>query len=68
MSELVEDKIPQVNADPTVAGRTCGHAEDCPGVQICVRGYCEFECVTNKDCFVSWSCEQSRCTPPDAGH
>src|SRR5207302_2043348 len=38
---------------------------DCPADLICVRGACTLECVTDKDCFVTWTCQASRCHPPE---
>lgn len=59
------------SADPPsvdAGGRPCTHATDCPGDLVCVHGLCTFECLSSKDCFVTWTCgPNNRCYPPDAG-
>lgn len=43
----------------------CALASDCPGDLVCRSGFCDVECVTDKDCFVTWTCEETRCRPPE---
>lgn len=42
----------------------CVLASDCPGSLVCKSGVCDIECATDKDCYPTWSCEATRCTPP----
>jgi hypothetical protein len=42
----------------------CVLSSDCPGVLVCRAGVCDVECVTNKDCTATWTCEETRCVPP----
>src|SRR5262249_32646076 len=42
----------------------CMIASDCPGTLICRSGHCDVECVSDKDCTPTWTCDETRCTPP----
>ena len=48
------------------AGAECTKASDCPGVLVCRQGVCDVECVNDKDCTPTWTCEETRCHPPIA--
>ena len=68
-TDLVSGMLPQVT-DAGGGGTPCVHATECPDNLVCLRsGVCGPECVQDKDCFVTWTCDpkNSRCTPPDGG-
>lgn len=50
---------------PDAAGAECSFASDCPGSLVCKSGVCDLECITDKDCAATWSCEETRCHPPE---
>ncbi len=47
-------------------GPECVLNSDCPGALVCRGGVCDVECVTDKDCAVTWTCQSTRCYPPGA--
>jgi hypothetical protein len=61
---------PKTTCAPVEAGAPraelpeCVLASDCPGALICRDGTCDIECMTDKDCTPTWSCEETRCHPP----
>lgn len=63
--ELVADGgLPVTEALGQGKGQPCVRATDCPGNLVCKNGICAAECVTDKDCFVTWTCIDNRCNPP----
>ena len=68
-TDLVDGELPRgVDAG---SGVVCVHSADCPLDLVCLGPrVCGVECITDKDCFISWHCDpkNARCTPPvDAG-
>ena len=49
------------------AGPECVLASDCPGELVCRDGFCDVECVKDKDCVATWTCKHTRCQPPSIG-
>jgi|GEM_PF-5870839 len=72
LAKWVEAGTPRVACIPTTLNRPdgsapeCSLASDCPGDLVCRAGFCEVECVTDKDCFAGTVCRQTRCAsaPP----
>ncbi len=60
----VADDVPSASRD---AGPECVLASDCPGELVCRSGFCDVECVKDKDCLATWTCKQTRCQPPKSG-
>lgn len=60
----VAEDVPRTSHD---AGPECILASDCPGELVCRGGFCDVECVKDKDCVATWTCKRTRCQPPSTG-
>lgn len=55
---------------PEPEGTRCLHSTDCPGDLVCKEQVCTAECVSDKDCVLTWTCKAlqpggaGRCHPP----
>jgi len=47
------------------SGAECTFASDCPGSLVCKNGVCDLECLSDKDCSPTWTCQETRCHPPE---
>src|SRR5205823_6662430 len=61
--ELVDGRL-QATKGGGVIGIPCNFADECPGNVICLNGYCNVECMGDRDCVVTWTCQETRCHPP----
>jgi hypothetical protein len=61
-AELVDGGLAVVDGG---SGQSCVYASQCPGNLVCLESHCALECITDRDCPLSYSCElDNRCHPP----
>ena len=64
-SELQDGGLPPSAEIEAGSGTPCAYNSNCPEPLACVDGQCRFECLENRDCFPTFTCQNARCTPPD---
>lgn len=43
----------------------CSEGDPCPGVQVCLAGFCRLPCGADRDCPSGQECRHGLCLPPD---